>query len=94
MAEKVNTRSKGNGSLAGSASAGPGEGTGGDAGSGPTGAVTPEDIAEESEAGHAAGEAGPTAPGGRSPDGLIGAAVVSFVAGLVTGLLLGWRATR
>jgi hypothetical protein len=70
-------------------SAGPGEGTGGDAGSGPTGAVTPEDISQfvgpEADSGDGKG---------RGPDGLVGAAVVSFVAGLVTGLLLGWRATR
>jgi hypothetical protein len=98
MTENVNTADK-------DKAAGPGEGTGGDAGSGPTGAVTPEDIARPGGPGSEGHEtfgaqgsderdSGTGGSENRGPDGLIGAAVVSFVAGLATGLLLGWRATR
>jgi hypothetical protein len=75
-------------------SAGPGEGTGGDAGSGPTGAVTPDDIgvdesAAESEAESEAGDG--SSSGGLGP---LPMSLAAFIAGLVTGVLAGWFAAR
>jgi hypothetical protein len=64
----------------GDESAGPGEGTGGDAGSGPTGAVTPDDLGIDG------------ASGSRPAALPIGAA--AFIAGLITGVIAGWFAAR
>jgi hypothetical protein len=59
------------------------EGTGGDAGSGPTGAVTPEDISGDAE--------GSGSTSARSPVMMV---VLSFIGGLLTGLAVGWLVGR
>jgi hypothetical protein len=73
-------------------SAGPGEGTGGDAGSGPTGAVTPDDIGVDESAAESEAEAGDgSSSGGIGP---LPMSLAAFIAGLVTGVLAGWFAAR
>jgi hypothetical protein len=78
-------------------SAGPGEGTGGDVGSGPTGAVTPDDfgIEEAPDAETSGGESNDAAGEGKSGGaGALPMGIAAFIAGLITGVIAGWFAAR